>query len=742
MTYEYQIGGSLPLDAPSYIPRQADQDFYDGLKKGEFCYVLNARQMGKSSLRVRTIQRLQAEGIACATIDVTEIGSTDTTLEQWYAGLIDIIAETLPITDFDLDTWWESHHRLSPVHHFAKFLEDILLIHIQQPIVIFVDESDAITRFGEDFFALIRSCYNKRPDNPAYQRLTFAIIGVVSPTDLIADKKRTPFNIGRAIDLNGFQFYEAQPLAQGLTAFQHPEALLQIILDWTGGQPFLTQKLCQLLNDPALSQREAKGDLKEWIAQRIHDKIIKHWETQDEPTHLRHIRDRILHEGGQHTGRLLGCYQQILLSIQSSENELGGILADDSREQIELRFSGLVVRHQDKLLIYNKIYAAIFNQAWVEQTLAKLRPYANQLKAWQASGYQDESRLLQGQALQEAQTWAKDKQLSEADHQFLSTSREQALKAQMQANQVKTQRRAILGLTLFVGITAGLAFWGYLAQQQAWQNAKLAEQQRDIALEAINKRTYKWIDKLVEIPRTQEIVAEILTDNTALLDQIYALNPDTKRAKREKASNLSRAGNIWLLLGKTEEALKAYQQSLKILTKLAQDAPQDTSAQRDLSVSLNKIGNVQLQLGNTEKALQAYQQSLEIRKQLAKSDPTSVTAQRDLAVSLDNLGDVQLQLGNTEKALQAYQQSLEIRKQLAKSDPTSVTAQRDLLVSYSRIGAAQLQSRNLEVARQAFEQALAIAEQLAEIDPLNHTAQNDLSFLRNRVESLSDASES
>ncbi len=101
-----------------------------------------------------------------------------------------------------------------------------------------------------------------------------------------------------------------------------------------------------------------------------------------------------------------------------------------------------------------------------------------------------------------------------------------------------------------------------------------------------------------------------------------------------------------------------------------------------------------------------------------------------------------MQLGNTEKALQAYQQSLEIRKQLAKSDPTSVTAQRDLLVSYSRIGAAQLQSRNLEVARQAFEQALAIAEQLAEIDPLNHTAQNDLSFLRNRVESLSDASES
>ncbi|EDN71627.1 WD-40 repeat protein [Beggiatoa sp. SS] len=88
-------------------------------------------------------------------------------------------------------------------------------------------------------------------------------------------------------------------------------------------------------------------------------------------------------------------------------------------------------------MIYNKIYAAIFNQTWVEQAHAKLRPYANNLKAWQASGYQDKSRLLQGQALQEEQNWAKDKQLSEADHQFLSTSREQALKAEMQANQVE-----------------------------------------------------------------------------------------------------------------------------------------------------------------------------------------------------------------------------------------------------------------------------------------------------------------
>ncbi|MDJ0535521.1 MAG: hypothetical protein QNJ70_24040 [Xenococcaceae cyanobacterium MO_207.B15] len=86
--YEYQVGGSLDSGAPSYVTREADSAFYQALKVGQFCYVLNSRQMGKSSLRVRTMQRLQGEGTVCVLIDLTEMGIQDMTPEKWYGGIV------------------------------------------------------------------------------------------------------------------------------------------------------------------------------------------------------------------------------------------------------------------------------------------------------------------------------------------------------------------------------------------------------------------------------------------------------------------------------------------------------------------------------------------------------------------------------------------------------------------------------------------------------------------------------
>ena len=525
--YEYQVGGSLQTSSPTYILRQADSDLFERLAAGEYCYVFNSRQMGKSSLRVRTQQRLREVGKLCASVDMTSIGSERVTPLQWYKGLMVDLLSKFELRDrVDFKAWWQAHDDLSMVQRLRLFIEDILLANLpERDILIFVDEIDSALVLDfpiDDFFALVRFCYNQRAEDPAYQRITWALFGVVTPSELIYDSRRTPFNIGHAIELKGFEFRDAHVLARGLEGHQYDSiALIEAILRWTEGQPFLTQKLCQLAKRSLCERAFSEENLIEntsaslFIERIIYGQIIEHWETQDNPEHLRTIRDRILRNELAAT-RLLGIYKTILdretpqcdfmPTVSQDEDSANGsnghftsmdftdidrrLAYDDSREHIDLLLSGLIKNADGRLQVKNPIYKTIFDTNWVNQQLDALRPYARQIDAWINSNGTDESRLLRGRALKDAQAWSMERSVSEVDHDFLMASeqfdrkivqqkltsarvKETERRLESERRAMRRQRSLIVTLSgaLVVAVTAGMVAWGeyHRARQSQYQ---------------------------------------------------------------------------------------------------------------------------------------------------------------------------------------------------------------------------------------------------------------------------------
>lgn len=354
----FVAGGTLRLQAKSYVTRPADLELLEQARAGEFCYVLTPRQMGKSSLMVRTAQHLREDGQRVVVIDLTGIGGKGVSAEAWYRSLLACIVRDLRLA-VDLESWWTERQSISLVQRFIEFLHSVILTQIGRPLTIFVDEIDTTLNleFRDDFFAAIRYIYNERANDPIYKNLTFVLLGVATPTGLIKSPERTPFNVGRYIELPEFSRDDAQVLARGLDQYypDQGEAVLDRIFYWTNGHPYLTQKLCQAVAGVSVTA---------WDEARV-DALVETNFFSDEAqndANLRFVHHAIQDQPESERLRILKLYQKLYR---------GQMVRNDERSlvQNQLVLFGLVRRCADRLQVRNEIYRHVFDQTWIKENM-------------------------------------------------------------------------------------------------------------------------------------------------------------------------------------------------------------------------------------------------------------------------------------------------------------------------------------------------------------------------------------
>ncbi|MBL7784172.1 MAG: AAA-like domain-containing protein [Saprospiraceae bacterium] len=405
----FYTGGVVPPEKWGiYIEREADDLLYKSLSIGDYCYILSSRQMGKTSLSRYTRHKLEKDGICCVYFELNMPGK-NLTEEQWYFSITNKIKQETRF-ELDLDEWWINNSIFSPVERFTRFIDQLVATDLK--VVIFIDEIDVVLSIDnfetDDFFAAIRGLFMERANDTRYKNITFALIGVAAPSDLMKDSQRTPFNIGKAIPLSNLEFEKAYPvLSKGLLGDESlKKEILKEVFKWTHGQPYLTQVICK-----KLAEREPvkKPDIQSSIKNIIEEA------SNDESTiggHLGNIKQRIL-ANHDYQIQMVSCYQKIF-----NGEEVRNIANNPA--QIYLRLTGLLMQDKHRLVISNEIYRWYFDEQWINTTFYKINKYYAFLKQWLDSGRRELPVGINKKILADYKEWSTANTLTRDDYLFIN----------------------------------------------------------------------------------------------------------------------------------------------------------------------------------------------------------------------------------------------------------------------------------------------------------------------------------
>jgi DNA-binding Xre family transcriptional regulator len=228
----------------SYVERVPyESQCYDViLQPGALIRIKAPQQMGKTLLSERLLEKVALKGYRTASLSLKLADRMHFTyLDKFLRWFCTNVSQQLGLAS-QLDDYWDEEGRGSKVSCTAYF-EEYLLQQADTPLVLCLDDVDWLFPYPEiyeDFFALLRSWYEKANSRKLWKRLRLVLIHSTEAYVRL-NIEQSPFNVGTSVELQEFNQQEVQDLAKQYQLNWDTTQVKQL-MNMVGGHPSLVQQ--------------------------------------------------------------------------------------------------------------------------------------------------------------------------------------------------------------------------------------------------------------------------------------------------------------------------------------------------------------------------------------------------------------------------------------------------------------------------------------------------------------------
>jgi AAA-like domain/CHAT domain len=263
-----ELGGQVPLDSPFYIERPPnEQRCYEAIvKSGALIRIKAPRQMGKSSLMLRILDRATQQGYRSAWLNLQAAGEKSLeNLDSLLKWLCSRISRKLGLKD-RVEEYWQG--ALGSNDKCTDYFELYILEELKLPFALGLDEVDQLFQYeavASDFFGLLRSWHEESKFNPVWQNLRL-ILAHSKEVYIPLNINQSPFNVGLPIDLPPLNDAQVADLIQRHRLSLSSRETVSI-MDLTGGHPYLLRVALYYLvrGEISFAQLMQNAPTAEWV---------------------------------------------------------------------------------------------------------------------------------------------------------------------------------------------------------------------------------------------------------------------------------------------------------------------------------------------------------------------------------------------------------------------------------------------------------------------------------------------